>query len=170
MRKNDELSSARLIKRAKTRLTHAISYLEASGLWTDVLADFKLLRSDNLLLEELCGVKDPFEDIFRQRDDKYAQFKYITLVINIIFDKRPLVTLDLNTWEREDETRRLEEAIKGKSDYCHRWRNGYDSSAEVKMCDDGKYCGWYCREYKGCCNGDNARWRGQTLDSRDNRS
>lgn len=153
MWKDDKLSSARLAKRAKTRIKHAVSYLEASGLWTDLLADFNLLLSDNLLLEELCGVNDPFEDIYMLREDKYAQFKYITLVINIIFEKRPLVTLDLLPWERESETRLLEEVIKGKSDYCHSWRNGYDSSAEVKMCDDGKYRGWYCREYKGCCNG-----------------
>lgn len=146
-----------IFKRVERRVKDAVSYLEKSGLWTDILADLKNYQSkDEETRREMCKALKPIADIY---ENFYANADYAWCGSKEIFIsmampkcwKRPNYFSDI---DREFHEQEIQRAIREKKSYCYRWEKGYDNSIEISQSADGKVMhGFYSEEFRGCGNG-----------------
>lgn len=144
-----------MFKRIEKRVNTAISYLERSGLWSDILSDFKeYLSKDEETRRKMCNdIKvDSYANFFSNKE--YAWCGSKSLFISMAMPKcwkRPHYHCAA---ERDFHECRILQAIRLKKDYKYCWENGYDNSIEVHASKEhGIAKAWYSEEYRNCGNG-----------------
>ena len=153
VKKNEVDYKKRILKRAKD----AHKMLSESGLWSDIKEEIEafLSLSDEEIDEFVkAATTDFYELVFKPLYEKENKFKWLHTyqVFESFLRDRCWKAPNYNRWWRAEKNL-LKERIENKGDYHFKWTEGYDNSVEVKMCDDGKYRGWYSEEYRHYCNG-----------------
>lgn len=142
-----------IVKKTRKFLIKVCKYLEASGLWPDVLSDFKCLLNadDEILKQMLSGTLSWTEE--------YEMCKSIGMDVRFggIDDLRTTVekgikSINYYKWDKETTASKFAEAIANKEEWSHAWRKGYDNSISCRMYN-GRMVAHYSEEYKNCGNG-----------------
>lgn len=142
-----------IVQKTRKFLTKVCKYLEASGLWADVLSDFKcLLNADDETLKQLLSGTLSWTE-------EYEMCKSIGMNLRFggIDDLRTTVekgikSINYYKWGKETSGSTFARAIANKEDWSHAWHKGYDNSISCRMYN-GRMIAHYSEEYKGCGNG-----------------
>lgn len=145
-----------LHKRVLNRAKKAIEMLSKSGLWGNIKSELEYFVSlPELEQREMVELidKDSYEFYkLTWSDQKYSWVKTYSMFVQFMKDKC-WKSLAWHKYDRKTYTAYLQNCIKNKTNYSHKWVNGYDNSVELAMKTDGIFRGWYSEEYRGCGNG-----------------
>ena len=127
--------------------------LEKSGLWSNILHDFRLLLAlnDEQLNEYInCN----WDECTKRSNDLGLICGRMAGLDNLKWSaKKGVKSINYRSWDKETMVAEFEKAIANKETYSSpRWYKGYDNSVSCKIWD-GIMCAWYSEEYKNCGNG-----------------
>ena len=131
-------------KKYRNFFKNCVKYLEQSGLWSDMLKDFKLILSnDELFNYILKRESDDDYDTFRDKLKEYGMTsKWFDCYITTI--RKGIKYVRFDKYDKEYIINNFNNLDK----FTYRWKNGYDCTLSKQ---DGK--AWYSEEYVGCLNG-----------------
>lgn len=151
----DELKDM-LHKRVLNRAKKAIEMLSKSGMWNNIKDELEYFVSlpEAEQRELVVSVDTDSYNFYKMTfsGQKYSWVNYHFLFEQFVKDKC-WKSLAWRRYERSTYTAYLQKCIEDKTNYSHRWVNGYDNSVELAMQKDGVFRGWYSEEYRGCGNG-----------------
>lgn len=136
----------------------AVSYMENSGLWSDIKADLQKFLDYGYdfaseFLDDLNnGEYETYKEVYNEDGKYYGKVKSFEILTSLA-KKSCWKSIPFNTYERDEIRDCLSKAIDEKKDYAYWWVNGYDNRVEVKLGEDGKMRGWLSCEYRNCGNG-----------------
>lgn len=141
IRVKNEISKER---KYKNFFKNCVKYLEQSGLWSEMLEDFKLILSNNELFNYILESESTENySTFKNKLKEYGMNStwvdcYITTI------QKGIKHVRFNKYEREY----IINNFNNEDKFSLRWKNGYDCTLSKQ---DGK--AWYSEEFVGCLNG-----------------
>lgn len=148
-----------IVKKTDVEITRAFiknvcKYLEKSGLWSNVLHDFRILLSlDDERLEKYinCG----WDENTKWSDELgLISGRMCGLDDLKCSAKMGIKSINYFRWDKDSMTAEFKKAIANKETYSSpRWYKGYDNSLSCRLLEDGVMCAWYSEEFKNYGNG-----------------
>ena len=142
-----------IVKKTRRFLKKVIATLEKSGLWSNMLHDFKIIAQldDEKLLKFLNAEWDESQTMAQELGLSHRQCGVDCLKWTV---EKGIKSINYNSWEKETMSMEFAKAIAEKRNWFLYWRKGYDNRVECKKNEtNGVMCAWYSEEYKGCGNG-----------------
>ena len=143
------------LKRARRFLKTAVKYLEKSGLWSDILHDFKvLLTVDDATLERILSKDLSWDDRFKMGKELGLKTGDVNCKLdNLAYTiEKGIKNVNYQKWDRDLKPKVLAEAIANGEEYSYAWHKGYDNSISCRFYN-GRMVGHYSEEFTGCGNG-----------------
>ena len=139
--------------KARKFLTKVCTYLEKSGLWANVLHDFRILAAaDDEVLNQLMAHNLSWDEETKICQSLGMERRYGGIDSLIGSVEKGIKTINYEKWNKELVIKEFAEAIKNKQSYNRQWRKGYDNSISCRMYN-GQMVAHYSEEYKNCGNG-----------------
>lgn len=134
----------------KTFLLKVINYLEASGMWSNMLQDYKkIIELGDTFIKEL--VSADWSEQRKLLSEHNISSLYVDCIVTTAYKGIKCVNFD--KYEKDYAINEINNIIKNKSSFRKRWRKHYDNSLEIQYDSDNIIRGWYAEEYKNCGNG-----------------
>lgn len=147
-----EMPVVDIVKKTRKFLTKVCKYLEASGLWADVLSDFKcLLNADDETLKKLLSDTLSWDEECEMckaigMNRRFGGIDNLRTTV-----EKGIKSINYYKWD-ECTASMFAEAIANEEEWSHAWRKGYDNSISCRMYN-GQMIAHYSEEYKGLGNG-----------------
>ena len=141
-----------LLVKTRKFVNKVISILGKNGLWSNMLADFKIIATlDNERLERLLNAEwDESVALANEIGLSHRQGGVDCLKWTV---EKGIKRINYEHYDKDRQRAEFAAAIAEKRQWSHYWRKGYDNSVECKLGPDGIMRAWYSEEYKGCGNG-----------------
>ena len=141
-----------LLKKTRRFIKKVITTLEKSGLWSNMLHDFKIVAQldDEKLTKFLNADWDETQKIMLELGLNHRQCGVDCLKRTV---EKGIKTINYNSWDKDVMPTEFAKAIAEKREWFLKWRKGYDNSIECRFDKDNVMRAWYSEEYKNFANG-----------------
>lgn len=143
-----------IVKKTRRFLKKVIATLEKSGLWSNMLHDFKIIAQ---LDDERLGrfLNAEWDESYKMSQEMGLECGRQGGVDCLKWSvMKGIKSINYNSWDKETMPMEFAKAIAEKRNWFLDWRKGYDNRVECKKNEkDNVMCAWYSEEYKGCGNG-----------------
>ena len=135
--------------KVKNFLTNVVRYLDKSGLWSDIKADFQLMLN---LGDDF--IKLVFESSYEERNKLFNEYG-MTSSWDSLLDTalKGIKAINYDKYEKDTIREHFADAIKNKRKFNYSWTKGYDNTIGCYQGRDDNMCALYSEEYRGCGNG-----------------
>ena len=142
----------------KTRkfLKRVCAYLEKSGLWADILHDFKILLSlDDDKLNYILKNSSFSDEAYAMARELGMKTGRVNGGVDCLITTvcKGIVSIPYHKYELDNTKELFRNAIANKGEYDHFWRKGYDNRVSCRLGQDGVMRAWFSAEFKDCGNG-----------------
>lgn len=143
------------VAKARRFLKKVIATLEKSGLWSNILHDFRILsRLDDEKLKKYLNC---------DWDENVEMSKELGLVCGRMCGvdnlkwtiEKGIKSINYRSWEKDELSARFASSIANKETWNSlRWEKGYDNSVACKYDENNNVMrAWYSEEFRNCGNG-----------------